>query len=221
LASFERTDPAVQCWNCKTEIARGTLTCPRCSKVQQLANGATFFDAFDLKPQVDVDLPGLERAYRERSLHVHPDRFSTAQARERRFALEQSTLLNDAYRTLKDRAARAFYLLKLNGLDLSREDAGTQKDMPLPFLEEVMELREALDGHREHGALEAALEMAGEVAVRRSTALADAEAALRQLLAHPDNDSARTEASHALARVRYFSRFLEEVNAMEEEALEG
>ncbi len=211
----------MQCWNCKTEIAADTLSCPRCGKVQPLAPGATFFDAFGLEPVVDVDLAGLERAYLERSLQVHPDRFSTAQARERRFALEQSTLLNDAYRTLKDRAARAFYLLKLNGLDLSREDAGTQKDMPLAFLEEVMELREALDRHRERGDLEAALEMAGEVSVRRSTALADAEAALRQLLAHPESNSARTEASHALARVRYFTRFLEEVNAMEEEDLEG
>ena len=211
----------MQCWNCNTETAPGTLTCPRCSKVQPLAPGSTYFEAFGLKPTVDVDLPGLERVYRERSLQVHPDRFSTAQARERRFALEQSTLLNDAYRTLKDRASRAFYLLKLNGLDLSKEDAGTQKDMPLSFLEEVMELREALDGHRQRGTLEKALEMAGEVSVRRSTALADAEASLRQLLAHLDDNSARSAASHALARVRYFTRFLEEVNAMEEEALEG
>jgi molecular chaperone HscB len=211
----------VQCWNCQTEFAPGTLTCPRCGKVQPLPAGATYFDAFGLKPTVDVDLPGLERAYRERSLQVHPDRFTTAQARERRFALEQSTLLNDAYRTLKDRASRAFYLLKLNGLDLSREDAGTQKNMPLAFLEEVMALREALDGHRERGELEAALEMAGDVSVRRSTALAEADASLRQLLVKPQDTAARTDAGHALARVRYFTRFLEEVNAMEEEALEG
>ena len=211
----------MQCWNCKTEVGPGALSCPRCKKVQPLPKGATFFDAFGLEPMVDVDLPALEQAYRERSLQVHPDRFSTAQARERRFALEQTTLLNDAYRTLRDRAARAFYLLKLNGLDLSREDAGTQKDMPLAFLEEVMELREALGVHRERGSLEAALEMAREVSTRRSTALDDAEASLRHLLAHPDDGAARTAASHALARVRYFTRFLEEVSAMEEEALEG
>jgi molecular chaperone HscB len=211
----------VQCWNCKTETVPGALSCPRCGKVQPGHPGATYFEAFGLKPTVDVDVPGLEREYRERSLQVHPDRFSTAQARERRFALEQSTLLNDAYRTLKDRASRAFYLLKLNGVDLSREDAGTQNDMPLSFLEEVMELREALDGHRESGRLEAALEMAGDVSVRRSDALAEADASLRQLLARRDEDASRRGASHALARVRYFTRFLEEVNAMEEEALEG
>ena len=208
------------CWNCRAEVAPGELVCPRCGKVLPVPAGATYFDVFGLKPTVDVDLPSLERVYRERSLQVHPDRFTTAQARERRFALEQSTLLNDAYRTLRDRASRAFYLLKLHGLDLSREDAGTQKDMPLAFLEEVMQLREALDGHREKGALDHALEMAGEVAVRRSSALADADASLRQLLAHPEDGSARLQASHALARVRYFTRFLEEVDAMEEEALE-
>ncbi len=208
------------CWNCHSDVAPGALRCLRCGKVQPLPAGATLFDAFGLKPSVDVDVPALEQAYRERSLQVHPDRFATAQARERRFALEQSTLLNDAYRTLKDAAARAFYLLKLHGVDLSREDAGTQKDMPLSFLEEVMELREALDGHRERGALDRALHMAQEVSARRATALGEAETALRQLLVRPDDAPARLRASHALARVRYFTRFLEEVEAMEEEALE-
>jgi molecular chaperone HscB len=209
----------VGCWNCKSEVTRGAVTCPRCGKVQPVPAGATLFEAFGLRPSVDVDSSALERVYRERSLQVHPDRFTTAQARERRFALEQSTFLNDAYRTLKDRAARAFYLLKLHGLDLAREDAGTQKDMPLEFLEEVMQLREKLDGHRERGSLELALEMAGEVSTRRSAALADAEGALRQLLVAPTDSAALKSASHALARVRYFHRFLEEVDAMEEEAL--
>ena len=59
--------------------------------------------------------------------------------------MEQTTALNEAYKTLKDPVRRAFYLLKLHGVDLDREDAGAQKDMPLEFLEEVMELREALD----------------------------------------------------------------------------
>ena len=211
----------MQCWNCHTEVAPTALHCERCGKVQPPPAGATLFHAFGLKPSVEVNLPALEQAYRERSLLVHPDRFTTAQARERRFALEQSTLLNEAHRTLKDRAARAFYLLKLEGIDLSREDAGTQKDMPLSFLEEVMELREALDALRERGAVDAALAMAEDVSKRRSLALDEAERALRTLLAHSGDGQARAEAGHALARVRYFTRFLEEVESMQEEALEG
>ncbi len=211
----------MQCWNCHSEITPSALLCSRCGKVLPPPAGRTLFDAFGLKPSVDVDVPSLEQAYRERSLQVHPDRFGTAQARERRFALEQSTLLNDAYRTLKDRSARAFYLLKLHGLDLSREDAGTQKDLPLSFLEEVMQLREALDSHRQRGSLDAALDMAEGVSERRLAALAEAETALRQLLQHPEDVTARAQAGHALAQVRYFTRFLEEVEAMHEEALEG
>ena len=211
----------MQCWNCQATLAADALSCPSCKVVQPVQPQATLFSALGLAPAVEVSGQELERSYRERSLQVHPDRFTAAPARERRAALEQSTILNEAYRTLKDRTARAFYLLKLHGLDLSREDAGTQKDMPLDFLEEVMELREKLDAHRAASALEAAQGMAEDVARRRSSALAEAEAALGRLLHNPAEGSARDQAAHALARVRYFTRFLEEVSAMEEEALEG
>jgi molecular chaperone HscB len=83
----------------------------------------------------------------------------------------------------------------------------------------VMELREALDTHRTAGALDRARAMAEDVARRRSAALEEAERALRELLAGGAKPSALEAASHALARVRYFTRFLEEVEAMEEEAL--
>jgi len=216
IGDEQRTDRTVECWNCQTELDDAPVVCPRCGKVQPVPAGATLFDALGLRAAVDVDLAALERAYRERSLLVHPDRFATAQARERRFALEQSTLLNDAYRTLRDRAARDFYLLKLHGRDLTREDSGTREDLPLAFLEEVMELREALDAHRGAGALEPARAMAGDVGRRRSASLAEAETALRQLLAGGAGPSALEAAGQALARVRYFTRFLEEVEAMEE-----
>ena len=63
-------------------------------------------------------------SYRELSLQLHPDRFAQADAQERRLSLEQTTALNEAYKTLKDPVRRAFYLLKLHGVDLDREDAG-------------------------------------------------------------------------------------------------
>lgn len=206
----------MECWNCQSELTAAPVVCPRCGKVQPVPPGATLFDALGLAPSVEVDLPAVERTYRERSLLVHPDRFATAQARERRFALEQTTLLNDAYRTLRDRAARAFYLLKLHGQDLTREDAGAQRAMPHAFLEEVMALREALDAHRTARALEPARAMSEDVGRRRTAALEEAERALGELLRGGGQASALDAASQALARVRYFTRFLEEVEAMEE-----
>lgn len=170
-----------------------------------------YFEVFGLPLSPKLDEKALEATFRELSLKLHPDRFAQASPKERLRSLEQTTTLNEAFRTLKDPVKRAFYLLKLQGIDLDREDAGAQKDVPLEFLEEVMELREALDGLVEKKDLAGAQGMAADVEQRRKAALA----AAFELLESGD----AKKASHELAKVRYFARFLEEVEAMEEEAL--
>ncbi|HEY1419058.1 MAG TPA: J domain-containing protein, partial [Myxococcaceae bacterium] len=70
--------------------------CPACGKVQPVAPGTTLFDVLGLPRGVDVDRPELERAYRERSLRLHPDRAGKDDPRERRLALERTALLNEA-----------------------------------------------------------------------------------------------------------------------------
>lgn len=208
----------MKCWNCEKDTG-GRPFCPACGKIAARPAGATHFDMFGLPPSYDVDVPSLEKQFRDLSLQLHPDRFAQADARERRLSLEQTTALNEAYKTLKDPIRRAFYLLKLNGVDLDREDAGAQKDMPLEFLEEVMELREALDGAMEAKDLTGAQAMAVDVAARQKLALHEATEQLRALKSAPGDAGAVKKASHALGRVRYFTRFLEQVEAFEEEML--
>ncbi|HSP79017.1 MAG TPA: Fe-S protein assembly co-chaperone HscB [Myxococcaceae bacterium] len=181
--------------------------------------GASHFDVFGLPLAYDVDVPALEKQYRELSLKLHPDRFAPAEAKERRLSLEQTTALNEAYKTLREPTKRAFYLLKLRGVDLEREDTGTQKDMPLEFLEEVLELRESLEDAMASKDLEQARRMATDVEGRRKAALAEAVELLRSLEQSPSDEAVVKKASHALGRVRYFTRFLEQVEAFEEEAL--
>jgi molecular chaperone HscB len=209
---------AVKCWNCEKDTA-GRPFCPACGKIAARPPGATHFDVFGLPRAYDVDVPALEKQYRELSLQLHPDKFAQAEARERRLSLEQSTALNEALKTLKDPTKRAFYLLKLHGVDLEREDAGAQKDMPLEFLEEVMELREALDEAMASKNLERAQKMAADVEGRRKAALQEAVDTLRTLSQGVPVESTVKKASHALGRVRYFTRFLEQVEAFEEEML--
>lgn len=206
------------CWNCQRELDPAAF-CPTCGKLQPRKAGATLFDVFSLRPAVQLDVLALEARFRELSLKLHPDRFVGQDARERRYSLEQTTALNEAYRTLKDTTRRAFYLLKLQGLDLEREDGSTQKGMPLEFLEEVMELRETLEGFKARGDLSGALALGESVQSRRSEALGAAQVALARRLEDAQNAAALDEAAHALARVRYFTRFLEDVERMEEEAL--
>ncbi|TSC23388.1 Fe-S protein assembly co-chaperone HscB [Corallococcus sp. Z5C101001] len=179
----------------------------------------THFDVFGLPRAHAVDVPALEKQYRELSLQLHPDRVAPGNTRERLQALEGTTALNEAYKTLKDPVRRAFYLLKLHGVDLDREDAGAQKDMPLEFLEEVMTLREELDDAIAARDLPRAQVMAKDVAVRKAAALQEAVAALGTLEGSGDSPDGVRKASHALGRVRYFTRFLEQVDAFEEEVL--
>ena len=125
-------------------------------------------------------------------------------------AVDQTSTLNEAIKVLRDPVRRAFYLLKLKGVDLERDEAGEQRQMPLQFLEEVMERREALEAVRTAKDLPKAQAMAAEVSQLRGQALAAAQRALK--------DDAVKEATHQLGRVRYFTRFLEEVEAFEDAA---
>jgi molecular chaperone HscB len=209
---------AVKCWNCEKETG-GRAFCPACGKIAGRAPGATLFDVFELPAAYDVDIPGLEKRYRELSLQLHPDRFAQAEARERRLSLEQTTALNEAYRTLKDPTRRALYLLKLHGVDLDNENGSAQHDMPTEFLEEVMELREELDEAIAARDLTRAQAMAVDVTARQREALTEAAEALRALRNTSDDEALVKKASHALGRVRYFTRFLDQVEAFEEEVM--
>jgi molecular chaperone HscB len=112
---------------------------------------------------------------------------------------------------LRDPVRRAFYVLELKGVKLDTEEAAAKLKMPLEFLEEIMERREALEGLKARRDLDRAQAMAKEIRDHQERALAEAQAALRA-----DDVPA---ASQALGRVRYYTRFLEEVDAFEEELL--
>lgn len=208
----------MKCWNCDAE-GGGGASCGSCGKLLELRPGLSYFEVFGLPRAYPLEVGALERQYRERSLKLHPDRFAQAGAKERRLSLEHTTLLNEAFKTLKDPVRRAFYLLKLYGVDLDREDAGAKKDMPLDFLEEVMTLREDLDSAIEAKDLGRAQAMADDVTARQKAALSEATGLLNDAAAAEDSALLVKSASHALGRVRYFTRFLEQVEAFEEEAL--
>lgn len=169
------------------------------------------FEVFGLSPTLELDVKALEQKLRELSLAHHPDRVATADARTRLAALEKTTALNDAFKVLKDPVRRAFYVLKLKGVDLDSEAAAAKAAMPLEFLEEVMERREQLEALKARKDVTRARAMADEIEQAKSTAFQRAKAALA-------GDDV-TEAAHQLGRVRYFTRFVEEVEALEEEAV--
>ncbi len=110
-----------------------------------------YFSFFSLPRHLNVDLPTLEKAFYAQSRKLHPDRFASRSLSEQEAALAQSSLLNDAYRTLKDPILRTQYLLTLEGVALEEQSktatelartSGTAKKQLIPpeLLEEVFEL---------------------------------------------------------------------------------
>jgi molecular chaperone HscB len=119
--------------------------------------GADYFSVFALPRKLTLDVKALERAFYRRSREVHPDRFANAPAEKQQWSLEQTSLLNDAYRALKDPIARTEYLLQLQGLvapDAARrgETSASAKDaknqVPAELLAEVFELNMQLEEMR-------------------------------------------------------------------------
>jgi len=101
-----------------------------------------FYRVLGIAPKLQLNLNELQQLFYARSRDLHPDRFARAEASVRDAALNESSLLNDAYRTLRDPRQRAEYFLKHHGFDIGVQ--GT-KDVPPELLEEVFELNMALE----------------------------------------------------------------------------
>ncbi len=104
---------------------------------------ADYFRFFDLPEELHLDLADLEKRYYALSRKWHPDRFARKSDAERNEAEQNTALLNDAYRTLKDPVRRAEYVLSRHGL------AAAQQSAPPDLLEEVFELNMALEEIRD------------------------------------------------------------------------
>ncbi len=102
---------------------------------------ANHFQLFGLAQSFRLDTLQLEQSFRALQAEVHPDKSAHLSETEQRLAMQRSTLVNEAYQTLKSPIRRARYLLALNGVDTQEE---TNTAMPVDFLMSQMEWREAV-----------------------------------------------------------------------------
>jgi molecular chaperone HscB len=111
-----------------------------------------YFAVFSLPRKLNIDLPQLERSFYRLSRQYHPDVYATKSPEEQQWSLDQTSLLNDAYRTLKNAVSRTEHLLRLEGvvLEAGKSEDGAVKDSRVPpdLLEEVFELNMQLEEMR-------------------------------------------------------------------------
>lgn len=152
----------------------------------------------------------LEQRHRDLSRALHPDRHVSAPPSERQLALSKAVDVNEAFRALRDPLTRAGALLDLAGVGLH------DRDRPGPeVLMAVMELRESLDEARNDPARIASLRK------KVQSAIAEAEARVAEAFDAPDGYTAKTLASarEAVIQLRYYRRFEEEAEALEDPSL--
>ena len=110
-----------------------------------MAAAVDHFALFDLPRRHEIDLTVLEQRYRELQSKVHPDKHAHLGGSEKLQSMQLATNANEALQTLKSPLKRAMYLLQLAGHDVEVEN---NTAMPLEFLMEQMELREAVSDAR-------------------------------------------------------------------------
>ena len=133
---------------------RAAQFCTSCGKVQPPAP-VDYFQFFGLPRKLNIDTAALEHGFYSLSRKLHPDVCAGHDPREQEWSLEQSSRLNDAYRTLKDPIRRTEYLLKLEGVELegqskaateqARKTGEKKQIVPPDLLEEVFELNMQLE----------------------------------------------------------------------------
>jgi len=99
-----------------------------------------YFEVFELPVQMLVDKQVLKKKYFELSRRFHPDYFVQQDEAAQQDALEQSALINKAFKTFTNRDETIKYVLELKGLLKENE----KYNLPPDFLMEMMELNERL-----------------------------------------------------------------------------
>lgn len=112
--------------------------CSECNKVLPIS-ALSYFDAFQLNEDYNIDIKQLDTKLFELQRCFHPDKFINKSLIEQNISLNNSALINQAYKVLKTPLLRAEYLLKLKGFDIDKEE------VPQHLLLESMEWRESLE----------------------------------------------------------------------------
>jgi molecular chaperone HscB len=164
------------------------------------------FATLGIDRSFDVDLAAVERAHRELSRVLHPDRFVGAGSSERRSALARAVEVNEAWRLVRDPVRRAEALLRLAGVDMGE---GREPRPDPDFLMDMLERREALVDAKQARDLATVRAMGASIAER-----------LREVERSLSTGFARGDAATLvgpLGELRFYRRLLDEVSAIEDE----
>lgn len=144
-----------ECWSCGD--MRAAQFCRSCGSVQPPAP-TDYFSFFGLPRKLNLDADRLQQQMYSLSRRLHPDVYGRATQQEQDWALEQTSKLNDAFRTLRDPVLRTEYLLRIEGIkageqsrqatEQARTGEAKKPAVPPDLLESVFELNMQVEEFR-------------------------------------------------------------------------
>ncbi|WP_286235140.1 co-chaperone HscB [Thalassotalea sediminis] len=168
-----------------------------------------YFEIFGLEESFSVDLDTLTERYQAIQKTVHPDRFAHAGGQDKLLAAKKSTLINDAYQTLKTPLKRAEYMLELRNVSMPSEQASFSDNM---FLMRQMELREMLDDVKSADDVDSAIFEASKVLeVEFEQHLKAMQAAILE-----NTQESNEQASELLRKLKFYQKLHVELDRLED-----
>lgn len=142
----EQTLPS-KCRQCDKPMS-SPVVCDFCHALYPRAAATEdYFTLLGLPRRFDLAPDELHRKFVALSRHAHPDFHDADSPEVQQLHLRVSAMVNDAYRTLKDPASRASYLLEL----LGGKSSADSKAVPEGFLGTMMMMQEEIEEARASG----------------------------------------------------------------------
>ena len=175
------------------------------------------FETLGITASFDLDLESLEKRHRELSRVVHPDKFASSPAAERRRALSRAVDINDAWRVVRDPIRRAEALLRL--LQVPVGETNEPKPSPM-LLMEMLEIREELSMAAGKKDAAKVAELSSKAKQREQEIINKLSIEFRAFLAEKNpSDDQKHRLVATLGELRYARRFAEEASAIEDDLM--
>jgi molecular chaperone HscB len=127
------------CPHCSFANQENAMWCSQCKKIIPITAN-NFFITLNLPQQFELDLQRLESNFFAQLRQTHPDKFINQEKSAIEIALQNSFIINQAYKQLKSPYSRLEHLLSIAGFDIDQQVEITD----LVFLEETFVWRESL-----------------------------------------------------------------------------
>lgn len=168
-----------------------------------------YFEIFSLQECFDFDMDKLAAEYKSLQSQMHPDKFSDADDAARLHALQVSSIINDAFDTLKSPLKRAAYILTLNGIN---PEENNQKHLGESLLMQQMDWRDQLDYATEDEDLDSIEQLKREVMEEHQSCITEFQDCV--------NAYNFVDAKPVYNKLQFVEKMLIEINRSEEKILD-